>query len=427
MGDRDRQKWDDRYAEDRYVYGAEPSSFLEDERARLPTSGRALDIAAGEGRNAVFLASLGLQTDAIDISAVGLRKAERLASERGVEIQVILRDLTRSPLPDGPYDLIICMHYKQPDLAEPISERLAPGGLLLMELPTLKNLELHKHPSKRYLVESNELNRLVSHAVHPLLPRGHLRGPGGGSPDRTGARTMSDAIKAARTLSRAVDKLQFGPPVTHVYNPLSYAAENHAAYLQRFARPPKQVVLLGMNPGPWGMAQTGVPFGDAKLVRDWLGIDGAVDKPRNEHPKRPVVGVDCARSEVSGSRLWGAIREHFGEPGRFFDRFFIANYCPLSFMEDGGRNRTPDKLPAAEREPLFALCDEHLRQLVRYLRAPLVIGIGAFAEARARAALVDEENVSFGRILHPSPASPAANRDWVGQVKAQLTELGICR
>ena len=235
-----------------------------------------------------------------------------------------------------------------------------------------------------------------------------------------------DAVQAADRLRRQVARLQFGPPVTHVYSPLRYAWGNHARYLERFALPPKRAVFFGMNPGPWGMAQTGVPFGDAAIVRDWLQLDLPVGRPDDEHPKRPIEGTTCRRSEVSGTRLWGAIRQRFGRPERFFEHFFIANYCPLSFMVASGRNHTPDKLPAAEREPLFARCDEHLRAVVEYLRPRHVIGVGAFAEGRIRAALVGRGDIVVGRILHPSPASPAANSDWSGTVGRQLAELGLC-
>ena len=156
-------------------------------------------------------------------------------------------------------------------------------------------------------------------------------------------------IGVARRLSRAVQELDFGPPVSHVYNPLVYAWESHRTYLERYGQGRKEVIFLGMNPGPWGMAQTGVPFGEVGLVRDWLGIESAVAKPEREHPKRPVEGFDCRRSEVSGRRLWGWARERFGTPEQFFSRFFVANYCPLVFLEESGRNRTPDRLPAGAR------------------------------------------------------------------------------
>jgi len=194
--------------------------------------------------------------------------------------------------------------------------------------------------------------------------------------------------------------------------------------LSRYGNPTKEVLLLGMNPGPFGMAQTGVPFGDVAMVRDWLGIVAAVAKPRDEHPKRPVLGFECHRSEVSGARLWGWARDRFGTPQRFFERFFVANYCPLAFMESSGANRTPDKLPAAEQQAVSSACDEALREVVRLLRPRLVIGIGGFAERRARLALASE-NVAIGTILHPSPASPLANQGWAGKIERQLEGLGV--
>ncbi len=231
-------------------------------------------------------------------------------------------------------------------------------------------------------------------------------------------------VEIARELGDAVMGLSFSAPVTHVYNPLDYAWAAHAQYLERYGSPPKKVLLVGMNPGPWGMAQTGVPFGEVGAVRDWLEIDGEVGRPPVEHPKRPVLGHACPRAEVSGARLWGWAREDFGSPQRFFERFFVVNYCPLVFMEVSGRNRTPDKLPAAEREPLLALCDEALRRTVEVLLPELVIGVGGFAEQRARSALQGTQT-RIGRILHPSPASPAANRGWSVQARRQLAELGV--
>lgn len=235
---------------------------------------------------------------------------------------------------------------------------------------------------------------------------------------------MSALVPIFRGLSERVDGLAFSPPVTHVYNPLDYAWEAHRTYLERYGTGRKRVVLLGMNPGPFGMAQTGVPFGDIERVRGWLGIEAPVSKPTNEHPKRPVLGFDCPRREVSGSRLWGWAAERFGMPDRFFKDFFVHNYCPLCFMEETGRNRTPDKLPAAERDPLFAACDEALRELAAALKPEYLLGVGAFAEARIRAAL-PASPCTIGRIPHPSPASPAANRGWSALAEKSLRELGI--
>jgi single-strand selective monofunctional uracil DNA glycosylase len=237
--------------------------------------------------------------------------------------------------------------------------------------------------------------------------------------------TPDTLIQAAQDLSDDVGQLTFAPPVAYVYNPLDYAWAGHEAYLQRYGQGPKRVVFLGMNPGPFGMAQIGVPFGEVGLARDWLGISAEIGKPVPEHPKRPIEGFACQRSEVSGRRLWGAIAETFVTPDRFFAHAFVANYCPLAFMEAGGRNLTPDKLPAAERAALHAACDTHLRRLVTITQAEWVIGIGGFAEDRAALALAGT-GIKTGRILHPSPASPAANRDWIGQVRREVARLGLC-
>ena len=218
--------------------------------------------------------------------------------------------------------------------------------------------------------------------------------------------------------------MTFAAPVTHVYNPLLYARESWDLYLRRYGDGPREVVLLGMNPGPWGMAQTGIPFGEVSFARDWLGLEARVGKPAAEHPKRPVTGFACARSEVSGRRVWGWAQKRFGSPDAFFSRFFVANHCPLAFLEAGGRNRTPDKLPRAEREPLLAACDRALRRTVLHLQAKIVVGIGKFALARAEIAL-DGLDIQLGSIPHPSPANPAANRGWDRLADEGLREMGV--
>jgi single-strand selective monofunctional uracil DNA glycosylase len=235
---------------------------------------------------------------------------------------------------------------------------------------------------------------------------------------------MHELVTIADRLTRRLARLTFGPPVTHVYNPLVYARAPYEQYVERYGQAPREILLLGMNPGPFGMTQTGVPFGEVSAVRDWLGIEAEVRRPRVEHPRRPIEGFSCRRSEVSGTRLWGWAREHFGTPARFFARMFVANYCPLVFVEESGRNRTPDKLAPEERQRLFSACDEALVAVARYFRPRFVIGIGAFAEGRARSAL-EGEGVVIGRIHHPSPASPLANRNWGGTVWQDLNRLGI--
>jgi len=253
-------------------------------------------------------------------------------------------------------------------------------------------------------------------------------GPQQGARDAGAPVTQVEALVAAsRRLGTEADRLHFEPPIAYVYNPLVYAASMHEAYLRRYGGGRKEVLLVGMNPGPFGMAQTGVPFGAVAIVRDWLRLSADVGRPAREHPKRPVLGFGCARGEVSGQRLWGWARDRFTTPDRFFERFFVVNYCPLVFVEESGRNFTPDKLPAAARAALFSVCDDALASVIAELRPALVVGVGAFATARARAVV---ENAAIaatrvGTILHPSPASPAANRGWARDVEAQLAALGV--
>ena len=235
-----------------------------------------------------------------------------------------------------------------------------------------------------------------------------------------------ELIAEARELARSVDRLKFGPPVTHVYNPLDYAWAAHELYLKKYGAGRKRVIFHGMNPGPFGMVQTGIPFGEVAAVRDWLEISAKINKPAGEHDKRLIRGFDCPRSEVSGRRLWGLFAERFGTPENFFADHFVVNYCPLAFCEDSGRNRTPDKLPTAEKRPLLEICDAHLRRVLEILEPEWVIGVGDFAFKHAQAACEKlQRPIRAGQILHPSPASPAANRGWAKKATEQLIELGV--
>ncbi len=252
----------------------------------------------------------------------------------------------------------------------------------------------------------------------------------GGRPGPGSGAGASDALAervcaVSRSLARSVGALRFSAPVRYVYNPLVYARPPHEVYLRRHAATRKRVILLGMNPGPFGMAQTGVPFGAVEVVRSWLGIEGPVGRPPREHPKRPVQGLACPRNEVSGARLWGAIAERFGTPERFFRRHFVANLCPLLFLEASGRNRTPDALRRPERDALLDSCRRHLRRLVELLEPEWVVGVGAFAAEQAREALRGTQ-VRVARILHPSPANPRAGKDWGLRVARELADQGVC-
>jgi len=145
-------------------------------------------------------------------------------------------------------------------------------------------------------------------------------------------------VEISKTLARRVNRVPRDDRAAFTYNPLDYAREPHEMYLNKYGSGTKEVLLVGMNPGPFGMAQTGVPFGDVSLVRDWMKISGNVGAPKKQHAKRIVNGFECTRSEVSGTRLWSFAKERFSTPKRFFKRFFVANYCPLVFMEESSRN-----------------------------------------------------------------------------------------
>jgi single-strand selective monofunctional uracil DNA glycosylase len=239
-------------------------------------------------------------------------------------------------------------------------------------------------------------------------------------------------LQAARQLSSELARLRFPAPVAHVYDPLRYAWAPYEQYITRYGQPPKRVVLVGMNPGPFGMMQTGVPFGEVAAVRDWMGIQAPVLKPGDEHGKRTIQGFDCPRSEVSGRRLWGWAALRFATPERFFTDWFVLNYCPLALLEASGRNFTPDKLPAALLTQLYAACDRHLAVALDTLRPQFAIGVGGFAEKRVRAVLEGNlldsalaRGMHAGCILHPSPASPLANRGWAEAAEKQLAGLGV--
>jgi single-strand selective monofunctional uracil DNA glycosylase len=254
------------------------------------------------------------------------------------------------------------------------------------------------------------------------------------SPKRTATAPVSSKqtalVNAAKRLSNLVDAMAFAPPVTHVYNPLQYAWKSHREYLSRCSMESTRSLFLGMNPGPWGMAQTGVPFGQVDAVRDWLRISSPVDRPTKEHPKRPIDGFECRRSEVSGERLWGLFKHRFETPEKMFQEQFIVNYCPLVFMEASAKNRTPDKLSSQEMKLLQSACDEHLKVIIDLLRPKFLVGVGAYAEkcfARVTGAMDADiiHGTSIVRILHPSPASPAANRNWAEVVTGQLISAGV--
>ncbi len=257
--------------------------------------------------------------------------------------------------------------------------------------------------------------------------RGAPGQPANGSPVPSPIDIVETLLIAGQRLANTVDRLSFSPPITHIYNPLRYAWAPYERYLRRYATTPKRVVFMGMNPGPFGMVQTGIPFGEVNAVKDWLKIQAPVVAPARQHPARPVLGFDCPRREISGQRLWGFFAEQFTAPENFFREHLVMNYCPLAFLEESGRNHTPDKLPAEEKQKLFRACDEHLRSTLAALQPEWLVCVGGFAYARGLdvTASTGGATAQVCQILHPSPASPAANRGWGAAVLRQLQTHGI--
>lgn len=239
--------------------------------------------------------------------------------------------------------------------------------------------------------------------------------------------SVQKVLSAARELSEAMNRLRFESPVAFTYNPLEYAWEGHAEYVRRFASSPKKTLYLGMNPGPFGMAQTGVPFGEVDAVTRWMGIRVKVGTPPQCHPKRPVQGFDCPRSEVSGRRLWGLFEEVYGTAENFFSESYVVNYCPLIWMNERGANITPTQLPAAQAGSVDVACQWHLQCLIDILRPSVLVGVGAYAakQLEKAAAALPGLKLTVGMMLHPSPASPVANKYWPERPKQQLKELGV--
>mmetsp|Transcript_18634 Transcript_18634/g.27881 ORF Transcript_18634/g.27881 Transcript_18634/m.27881 type:complete len:334 (+) Transcript_18634:370-1371(+) len=272
----------------------------------------------------------------------------------------------------------------------------------------------------------------------------------------TANKSCDELIDTFWRLSSELKDLRFPKDIT-VYDSYDHARVPAEMYFRRFisqfmsVNRSKKVLFVGMNPGPWGMVQTGVPFGDVGYVRDWMKLEGTVSQPPKVHPKRPVKGFGIGRGEVSGKRLWGLMKTACCSADDFFSRAFVYNYCPLAFFRGSrGTNVTPDRIP--NRKKLLALCDSALKKLGETLKPSHIVGVGKFAFKRVQIVfgnatsatktksisshfrrqketkVVANESCRFrpvtGLILHPSPASPKANRGWDKQAVEQLKEIG---
>jgi single-strand selective monofunctional uracil DNA glycosylase len=157
-----------------------------------------------------------------------------------------------------------------------------------------------------------------------------------------------------------------------------------------------------------------------------MGLERPVGRPDREHPSKKVTGFACTRSEVSGRRLWGLFKERFSTADKFFKDHWVHNYNPLLFIENTkiGRNVVPEELPAESISSVNEACDAYLRVLVDEMKIKTVVGVGGYAETRAREALKGYP-IQFAKVLHPSPASPVANRGWAEAATRELKAQGV--
>jgi single-strand selective monofunctional uracil DNA glycosylase len=237
---------------------------------------------------------------------------------------------------------------------------------------------------------------------------------------------VDDLLEAAKHLSEQCNKkipaLLKHKDVAHVTNPLDYAWELHEQFIRKWGGFGAKTLLLGMNPGPYGMAQTGVPFGATKMATDVLQIEAVeLQTPAGAHPKRPIQGLSMERQEVSGTRFWTFMVDHYGSIEATFSNIFVVNHCPLLILGETGRNITPVDIPKSIINPILDLCDQHLKSVVDIMGIERIIGVGNYAKKRAKT-IVPELDIDA--MWHPSPASPLANRnggaDWRENVASKL-------
>ena len=207
--------------------------------------------------------------------------------------------------------------------------------------------------------------------------------------------------------------IQNNKQIEFAYNPLDYAWKPHEYYLHKYGNLGAKTIIMGMNPGH-GMGNTGIPFGCPDKVRNYLKIvDLKVKKPRKEHPKRKILGLECKRPEISGKRIWNLIEDIYGPPSIAFKNIFVLNHFPLWMFNTSGQNITPDKLNLSESKEIFDVCNKHLVDVVNALNADTIIGVGKYAHKMAKLAIMKTElhHVEIKDIPHPSPANPIANKD----------------
>lgn len=220
---------------------------------------------------------------------------------------------------------------------------------------------------------------------------------------------MKALIDLTEEFNKKLNELQFDFD-GFVYNPLNYASLLHNQFLNRNTNTIDNL-FMGMNPGPFGMAQNGVPFGATSKVKDFLKINGSVDLVLDAHPKLPIVGLEMKREEESGKRFWSVMEEIYGNCEEFFKHSFATNYCPLAFIDKGStaKNITPDKLSKQDQKKIELVCDEFLEKQINILKPKRIIAIGRYSE---KMALKNKDKIEVLYLFHPSPANPKGFSYW---------------
>ena len=280
-----------------------------------------------------------------------------------------------------------------------------------------------------------------------------------------------DLIKTTRILADDLHALRRPAGVSHVYNPLRYMWPAHERFLSRhyvtdrasapdgrldFYEPagatrPRRYLILGMNPGPHGMVQTGLPFGDVVNAAAMLGYRTGDQVPAPDlagvelHPSRPVIGLSATRREASGERLWGGLAAIFGGLEQTLAACFAANYCPLAYFADDaqGTNVTPEDFgkktikgePNPRHDPGYAaeldkVCLPYLVRVARAMRVEVILAVGRYAEAKANiiAALQpDDSRPARPKVVyltHPSPLATRSAGEWATMARHALENAG---
>lgn len=220
-------------------------------------------------------------------------------------------------------------------------------------------------------------------------------------------------LQYATALNEKLRKLSFNSPVQYVYNPVEYAYDMHAAFIKRYCQSEKKILLLGMNPGPWGMVQTGIPFGEINMVKEWYQIEAKINKPAIECPQREVMGLDCHRSEISGKRLYEYFKKVSHTPDNFFKNTYLYNYCPLALLQRGGNNFTPSSLKGAIKKELEEYCNDSLLQVLELLKTEIIIALGVYTKKQADLILKVNciDHIQVICMPHPSPRAKG-NENW---------------